>query len=517
MARGVGASLAGWLLLLSCARLGASASTEFGPQVAATKGEVWPKPSRQVYYDGYLVVRPSVFTFKVTGHTCALLQEALQRYSAVLRAHVASGGGAPGRSSWRHQPRVQSLGQLQVRLMAACASEPSLHMDEHYELRVNSPDLPGSGLLTSQSVWGILRGLETFSQILHRDESGKALRVNSTAIMDFPRFTHRGLLLDTSRHFLPTATIRTILDGMEMNKMNVFHWHIVDDQSFPYQSDIFPLLSKKGAYHPKLIYTQSDIKNITEYARLRGIRVLPEFDSPGHTLSWGQGQPELLTSCYKDDEPDGTYGPINPILNSTYKFVRTLFKEVVTLFPDDYLHLGGDEVSFDCWQSNPNITDFMSSNGIGNYSELEQYYMQRVVNITSGLGARSIVWQEVFDNGVVIPDRTVVHIWTGDQEEHLEKGFGRDCAVCLLAGAGDGGRTPSSSVHLLVPGPPSVGRRLEEVLRVRADQLQRDRGPEAAGDGRRGVHVGGGGGREQRGVPGLAQGLGHGREAVVQR
>lgn len=109
---------------------------------------------------------------------------------------------------------------------------------------------------------------------------------------------HRGLLLDTSRHFIPVDDILLILDGMSYNKLNVFHWHIVDDNSFPYESNVFPKLSLKGSYHPTMIYSASNIRKIIDYARIRGIRVIPEFDTPAHTTSWGQGHPELLTKCY---------------------------------------------------------------------------------------------------------------------------------------------------------------------------------------------------------------------------
>uniref|UniRef100_A0A667Y372 Beta-hexosaminidase n=1 Tax=Myripristis murdjan TaxID=586833 RepID=A0A667Y372_9TELE len=262
--------------------------------------------------------------------------------------------------------------------------------------------------LNAETVWGALRGLETFSQLVYQDDFG-IFFVNKTEIEDFPRFQFRGVLLDTSRHYLPVQVILKTLDAMSYSKFNVFHWHIVDDPSFPYQSRTFPGLSSKGAFHPMThIYTQSDVRRVISYARLRGIRVLPEFDSPGHTQSWGKGQSDLLTPCYKGGIPSGTFGPVNPASASSYQFMARLFKEVSAVFPESYIHLGGDEVDVSCWKSNPDVQVFMQKMGFGNdFAKLESYYMENLVNITSALNKTSIVWQDVFE----YHERVMVEVW----------------------------------------------------------------------------------------------------------
>jgi hexosaminidase len=135
---------------------------------------------------------------------------------------------------------------------------------------------------------------------------------------------------------------------MAQSKLNVFHFHIVDDQSFPYQSRTFPLMSEKGAYSRLHIYSQDDIAQVIEFARERGIRVFMEFDSPGHTKSWGKTL-DVLTACYDGEKPTGHYGPMDPSRNSTFDFLESFFQEIANVFPDQYVHLGGDEVEFDCW------------------------------------------------------------------------------------------------------------------------------------------------------------------------
>lgn len=265
--------------------------------------------------------------------------------------------------------------------------------------------------LDAPSVWGALRGLETFVQLLSPDGSGSLL-VNASEVQDGPRFPHRGLLLDTSRHFLPAADILLELDAMAAVKLNVLHWHIVDDQSFPWQSARFPELSGKGAYHPRLVYTAQDVRNIIEHARLRGIRVIPEFDTPGHTRSWGEGRPELLASC-----GDGTFANIDPTKVENLAFLRQLFAEVAASFPDSALHLGGDEVHSLCWSKDPGVRAYMKENGYGSdYHRLQAVYLGWLSGVALRLNKTAIVWQEAVaqgHEGLLLRNRVIAQVWYG--------------------------------------------------------------------------------------------------------
>ncbi|XP_018019404.1 beta-hexosaminidase subunit beta isoform X2 [Hyalella azteca] len=383
------------------------------PYIVPTVGQVWPKPQMHVSQTSTLSISPDQFTFTVTDETCPLLQRALDRYLAIMFP-------ANKLSTARHAGRVsgKALTSFQIRLMAACEGAPYLHMDEHYEIKIDSPDEPGVGSIVAVSVWGILRGLESLSQLLIPAGDGTYF-VYATQIMDFPRFSHRGFMIDTARHFLPMNKIKEMLDLMSMNKYNVLHWHIVDDQSFPYVSDVYPDLSTMGAWDSNRVYTSADIADIVSYATDRGIRVIPEFDTPGHTRSWGDGQPDLLTECYTNGSPNGLYGPIDPSKETTYDFLKALFTEVTSRFPDHYLHLGGDEVPFACWISSPSISEFMVQQNITTYSGLESYYIARLLDIVANLPTANgyMVWQEVFDNNVTLASDTVVHIWKGSGDD----------------------------------------------------------------------------------------------------
>uniref|UniRef100_A0A0N5AIV7 beta-N-acetylhexosaminidase n=1 Tax=Syphacia muris TaxID=451379 RepID=A0A0N5AIV7_9BILA len=247
-------------------------------------------------------------------------------------------------------------------------------------------------LLAYFQSWGALRALESFDQLIYYDKN-LGCCIDEVIIYDKPRFPHRGI---DSRHYLSLNALKATLELMAQNKFNVFHWHIVDEQAFPYASRVAKEF-QKGAYSPKHIYTINQVK----YARLRGIRVIPEFDTPGHTHSWGIGYPELLTRCFKDDGDEDPYRSlIDPSKEHSYDIILNFLfdlQETFEVFPDRYFHLGGDEAEFwikECWQNNKNITNFMQMEIFGN----------------------NFSFQEVFDSGFA-KDGLVAHVWKGNNEQ----------------------------------------------------------------------------------------------------
>lgn len=216
-----------------------------------------------------------------------------------------------------------------------------------------------------------------------------------------------------------------MLEVKEKGALKLQKSYSFKNQSFPFVSETFPELHKHGAYNPEThIYTKADVADVIEYARQRGIRVLAEFDTPGHTESWGKGVKDLLTQCYDEHQKakPNTYGPLDVTKNSTFEFVEKLFTEVVSRFPDQYQHLGGDEVNFHCWASNPQVQAFMKSHSLGtDYKKLESYYIQKLVQIIERLKKSYIVWQEVFDDNVILKEDTVVHVWKGQNGQWMEE------------------------------------------------------------------------------------------------
>ncbi|VDM32509.1 unnamed protein product [Hydatigera taeniaeformis] len=277
-------------------------------------------------------------------------------------------------------------------------------------------------MINASEVWGAMHGLTSVAQLVMSTSVNEKYLPN-VRIFDKPRWPFRSFLIDTSRHFIPLQYILQFLKAMSTVKMNVLHWHIVDDQSFPYESYTFPKLSDKGAYsRNRATYTQQDVQIIIEYARSLGIRVLPEFDTPGHTRSWGYGYPTLLTPCSFGRGSTGSYGPLNPIKSTTYDFVAQLIGEVVKTFPDKAIHLGGDEVDFTCWKSNPEIRDFMTKMGFNSsYTKLENYYfvnLFRKIKEVTNKTMKTYVWQEVFDDG--LNNSTIVHVWKNGWKTELD-------------------------------------------------------------------------------------------------
>ncbi|HEU4888342.1 MAG TPA: family 20 glycosylhydrolase, partial [Thermoanaerobaculia bacterium] len=264
--------------------------------------------------------------------------------------------------------------------------------EEAYRLTVT----PEGVTIEASGPAGALHATETLLQ-LGELEAGH-IRIRCAIVEDSPRFRWRGFLLDSVRHWMPMEVIRRTLDAMAMVKLNVFHWHLTDDQAFRVESRAFPRLhevSSGGRY-----YSHDDVREVLAYAEERGIRVVPEFDVPGHTTSWVAAYPHL--GCTGEPvTPEKKFGIfhtfLNPARESTYDFLKTFFAEMAALFPDPFVHIGGDEVSGRTWLESEEIREFMSTIGATSASDLQRHFANRVRSILSDLGKQVIAWEEASD------------------------------------------------------------------------------------------------------------------------
>ena len=241
-------------------------------------------------------------------------------------------------------------------------------------------------------------------------------------IADRPRFPYRGLMVDPARRFLPISMLQAVIDSMSYAKLNVLHIHMTDDQSWPMQFEAFPELATKGAFaFPSHTYNATEMKALVEYARLRGVRVLLEVDTPGHSSVLALSKPETLTYCPGVAPYGLDFANLDPTRNSTYEYLRQLFTEAASVFPDDYLFLGGDEVATGCWAANANVTAWLKAHGMPvDASTLQAYYENQLVTLIRtdpAIKKEVIVWQEVFqtakDPVATLGTSAVVDIWKG--------------------------------------------------------------------------------------------------------
>lgn len=288
----------------------------------------------------------------------------------------------------------------------ASKAAQELGEDESYVLEVSA----AGAKLSAPNSLGILHGLQTFLQLIEITPVGFA--VPAVHIEDSPRFPWRGLMIDVSRHFVYMDTLKRNVDAMAAVKMNVLHLHFSDDQGFRLESKEFPKLTQLGS--DGLFYTQAEMRELIAYAGDRGIRVVPEFDMPGHSAAWFVGYPALASASgpYQIERRWGIFDPaMDPTREETYKFLDQFIGEMAELFPDQYLHIGGDEVNGKQWDSNPKIQQFMRTHKIKNNEALQQYFTLQVQKIVSKHHKTMVGWDEILGPGM--PESIVIQSWRG--------------------------------------------------------------------------------------------------------
>lgn len=267
--------------------------------------------------------------------------------------------------------------------------------------------------------------------------------LSKALISDKPLYKHRGLLLDTSRNFLPLKYIRQTIIGMASSKLNVFHWHLTDAQSFPLEITRYPQMAEYGSYSPDKVYRLSDIRSVIEYAKLRGVRVLLEIDSPAHAgfgWQWGKeaGLGDLAVCVNKQpwrsyciQPPCGQLNPVNPNVNVV---MREIYRDLIHVNDGEVnFHMGGDEVHMGCWNTSQEIVDAMRQRGYNRTKEgflqLWSDFQQEMLNVYDSIigdaKPKVILWSSDLTNPVNIknylsPERYVIQTWV-EKENNLNK------------------------------------------------------------------------------------------------
>ncbi len=286
--------------------------------------------------------------------------------------------------------------------------EVNLNNNESYSIEV----LKDKIVIEAVTDIGAMRGLETLAQ-LTQIYAGKSF-IPYLKIKDNPRFKWRGLMIDVCRHYIPKSVILRNLDAMAAMKLNVFHWHLSEDQGFRVECKTFPKLHEMGS--DGNYFTHEDVKEIIKYANDRGIRVVPEFDIPGHSTAWFVGYPEYasLPGKYEIERHYGVFDPtFDPTKEETYVFFDKFFKEMSELFNDEYIHIGGDENSGKQWDSSKAIQKFKKDNNLKSNHELQAYFNKRIQKILEKYGKKMIGWDEILSTE--LPKSIVIHSWQGKQ------------------------------------------------------------------------------------------------------
>lgn len=283
-------------------------------------------------------------------------------------------------------------------------------IDESYSLSINDQGI----VIKAATDIGAIHGLSTLLQLIKVNKGSFVF--SGAEIEDHPRFVWRGLMMDVARHFMPVEVVKRNLDAMSLVKLNVFHWHLSDDQGFRVESKSLPALHEKAS--DGLYYTQDQVKDIVKYADERGIRVVPEIDVPGHGTAFLTAFPELGSKpgmTYSLERNAGIFDPtLDPTNEKTYEMLDSLFAELAPLFPDSYFHIGGDENEGKHWHENADIQGFMKEHELKDNHELQTYFNIKLEKILAKYGKSLMGWEEIMTKNM--PKTALIHSWRGVNE-----------------------------------------------------------------------------------------------------
>jgi hexosaminidase len=384
--------------------------SQTAPSSMTFVNNLMPQPANMQTSSGSFVLTPQ-FRVVTTHFDDPRLDAAIHRTMEQLRQKT----GLPLSSE---TTPTGTAAPLTVEVQGAGEAIQSIDENETYTLSVT----PTGAHIEAATVVGAMHGLETVVQLVQ--PSGSDYVLPAVSIRDSPRFPWRGLMIDCGRHFEPMSVLKRTIDGMAAVKLNVFHWHLTEDQGFRIESKLYPRLTDIGSNG--LFYTQQDARDLVSYARARGIRVVPEFEMPGHSTAWQVAYPKLASgtppSAVRREfgvAPDA----LDPTREETYQFITRFLGEMATLFPDPYMHIGGDETPAPDWKTNPRILAFMHAHHLKDNAALQAYFNTRVLKILTGLHKHMVGWDEILNPA--LPKDVVIQSWRGEASlaQGAEQGY----------------------------------------------------------------------------------------------
>ena len=358
-----------------------------------------PWPRRVTRTEATLALTAPEWSIEWTGIRTLRLERTLARF--VERMARAAGAGA----------------RLTIDCASASAPYPDLDDDESYLLEVDAD----GARITAAAEWGVLRGVATLAQV---NAAGRTLP--GVLIADAPRFAWRGLMVDGARHFISVGTLLRTLDAMALVKLNVLHLHLTDDQAFRFGSRTFPELAALGS--DGNYYSEDDLGEVVMRAAELGIRVVPEIDMPGHTTSWLAAHAEW-GAVPETRTPSTRFGVhsacLDPTREDVYDAIGQLFDDVARVFPDRFVHVGGDEVNPKWWSESPVVQRFMRERGLADVDALQNHFNVRLADLLIERGRMLIGWDEIAHGD--LPRTSVVQSWRGGPSRDRAIAQGFDC------------------------------------------------------------------------------------------
>ncbi|MFL9484827.1 beta-N-acetylhexosaminidase [Chitinophagaceae bacterium LWZ2-11] len=371
-----------------------------------------------------IVIGKSSEGFKLNGNTTITVNAAFNKQAVYLQEQLTAQIG------------------FHVSLSSSSTLNNTIHLalsdtfshPEMYRLQVDVKAVT----ISAKDVAGIVHGIQSFLQLLPIGNADNTVTVASCIITDFPRFSYRGMHLDVSRHLFPVSYIKKYIDYLTFHKFNNFHWHLTDDQGWRIEIKSYPKLTSVGAWRNATLigyffdtpirydstryggfYTQEEVKEVIEYATVRGINIIPEIDIPGHCRAVIASYPELSTTPDTTREVAVTWGMFNRQNNvlapneQTFRFLKTVFDEVADLFPSAYIHLGGDECSKIWWKRSLATQTFIKAHQLKDETELQTYFINQVTGYLRAKGKSVIGWDEILESD--LDSSAIIMSWRGEK------------------------------------------------------------------------------------------------------